>query len=77
MTILHINQELCGRCSLREPGSCPVAEACATDVIRADAQGYPYISYPGDCHSCFLCEMDCPNGAVRVSPDIPTPVIPS
>lgn len=76
MTIMHINRELCRECSLRTPGGCPVVEACPTDVIRADQEAYPYISYPTDCHSCFLCELDCPGGAVRVSPDIPMPIIP-
>lgn len=71
MTIKSINHLLCETCSTRLTKGCPVVESCSVDVIRADYEGHPVIAYPQDCHACFLCRDDCPNGAVDVSAEIP------
>ncbi|MBI2832087.1 MAG: [Fe-S]-binding protein [Chloroflexi bacterium] len=68
---------MCRNCSLRLASSCPVMESCPTDVIRLNEAGMPYVAYPDDCMSCFLCQMDCPNGAVEVSAEIPLPFLPA
>jgi len=28
-----------------------------------------------DCMTCHLCEMDCPTGAIYVSPERPSPAV--
>lgn len=76
MTIQAIDAALCETCATRMRGACPVVEACPVDVIRADREGKPYIAYGDDCTSCFLCQVDCPNGAVTVSPEIKLPLLP-
>ncbi len=76
MTITHILRDLCRECELRKGSSCGIIDSCPTDVLRADDQGYPFISYPDDCHACFLCQIDCPNKAVKVSADITFPMPP-
>lgn len=73
MTIKRIAKEICRDCSIRSEPGCPIMEACPTDVIRLDKAGLPYIEYPEDCNSCFLCQVDCPKGAVEVSAQIPLP----
>ena len=70
MTIKSINHLLCETCRIRLAEGCPVIESCSVDVIRADNEGKPLIVYPMDCHACFLCRDDCPNGAVDVSAEI-------
>ncbi|MCL6610642.1 MAG: hypothetical protein K6T66_03765 [Peptococcaceae bacterium] len=37
------------------------------DVLRPGGTG-PVISYREDCQSCFLCFLECPTGAIRVTP---------
>jgi len=71
VTIKSINHLLCETCSVRLQRGCPVVESCSVDVIRPDSGGRPLIAYPRDCHACFLCRDDCPNGAVDVSAEIP------
>jgi NAD-dependent dihydropyrimidine dehydrogenase PreA subunit len=40
------------------------------DVIRMDEEiDKAIIKYLRDCQSCFACELDCPNGAIFVTPD--------
>ncbi len=70
MTIKSINHLLCETCNLRLTEGCPVIECCSVDVLRADDEGRPVIAYLQDCHACFLCRDDCPNGAVDVSAEI-------
>lgn len=61
MAIENIDQERCTGCEI-------CIESCSTDVLRMDERtGKAYIAYPKDCHSCSLCESDCPEGAIRVS----------
>lgn len=76
MAVKRINKDLCNDCELRKEKGCPVADSCSVDVIRLDEEGKPFVAYPGDCHSCFLCERDCPLGAIEVSAEIPLPVLP-
>jgi NAD-dependent dihydropyrimidine dehydrogenase PreA subunit len=39
-------------------------------VLRLGERGNPYIAYADDCDSCFLCQLECPHGAVQVSAEI-------
>ena len=71
MGIRKINYRLCTKC-----GIC--ADICPMDVIRIDDEtNRPFIRYLSDCQACLLCERDCPEGAIYVSPDrerrIPSP----
>ena len=75
MTIKRIAKDKCESCTLRVSAGCPVMESCHTDAIRLDEEGFPYIAYPGDCDSCFLCHLDCPNEAVEVSAEITLPFL--
>jgi len=75
MTIERIAKDICEACGLRTGVGCPIMESCSVDVIRLDERGFPYIAYPDDCDSCFLCHLDCPNGAVKVSAEIPLPFL--
>jgi NAD-dependent dihydropyrimidine dehydrogenase PreA subunit len=76
MTLKSIDYDKCERCELRIRRGCPVIDSCPTDVLRYDKEKKPVIRYPEDCHSCFLCEIDCPNKAINVSPEIPLPILP-
>ena len=75
MTIKEFDKDKCVSCSLRAGDGCPVMESCHTDVIRLDEEGFPYVAYPKDCDSCFLCTLDCPEDAVEVSAEIPLPFL--
>ncbi|MFC2067794.1 ferredoxin family protein [Chloroflexota bacterium] len=64
MGIRKIDYQLCNGC-----GIC--IDNCPMDVIRMDEKvKKPLIKYLRDCQSCFLCEMDCPLGAIYVTADI-------
>lgn len=76
MTIREINTALCETCITRIKSGCPVIDSCPVDVLRIGKEGKPDIAYPGDCDSCFLCQDDCPNGAIEVTPEIDIPVFP-
>lgn len=73
MTIRRIIRDTCETCSLRTGTGCPVIESCHTDALRLNDGGYPTIAYPGDCDCCSLCQIDCPEGAVVVSAEMPVP----
>jgi NAD-dependent dihydropyrimidine dehydrogenase PreA subunit len=61
--IRKIDHGLCTGC-----GIC--VDHCPMDVIRMDkALKKAFIKYLRDCQSCFLCERDCPKGAIYVTPD--------
>lgn len=64
MSIERIDLEKCDGC-----GIC--LDSCPNDVLRLDAQGRVAIIYPKDCHTCFLCEWDCPREAIYVSAEVP------
>jgi NAD-dependent dihydropyrimidine dehydrogenase PreA subunit len=60
---VSINQALCTGC-----GNC--VNACPTDVFEIHkVASKAYVSYPKDCHVCFLCVPDCPVSAIAVTWD--------
>ncbi len=62
MAIERIDPALCNGC-----GIC--VDSCCTDVIRMDDETKKaVIKYPEDCMLCLVCELDCPQHAVYVSP---------
>jgi NAD-dependent dihydropyrimidine dehydrogenase PreA subunit len=62
MGITRIDTRLCNGC-----GIC--IEQCPMDVLRMDKEtGKAYIKYLRDCQSCFLCERECPEGAILIMP---------
>jgi len=62
MAIERIDTDLCNGC-----GIC--ADTCMEDVIRMDGkENKAVIKYPQDCRSCALCEYECPQDAIYVSP---------
>jgi NAD-dependent dihydropyrimidine dehydrogenase PreA subunit len=75
MTVKQIKRDKCKACLLRRKPGCPVMDSCHMDVIRLDEEGFPAIVYESDCDSCFLCELDCPNGAVEVSAEVSLPFL--
>ncbi len=64
MTIKKIDRKAC----VSQCGIC--MDSCPCDVIRLDQEGKAYIAYLEDCHTCFLCEDDCPAKAVTVSAEV-------
>ena len=69
MGIRKIDYELCTGC-----GTC--VENCPMDVIRLDPEIYngetspkAFIKYLRDCMTCYLCELECPEEAIYVSPE--------
>ncbi|MCL4370397.1 MAG: ferredoxin family protein [Chloroflexi bacterium] len=62
MSIQKIDEDVCTGC-----GVC--VESCPMDVIRMDDEGQrAIIAYGQDCAVCYMCEMDCPEQAISVSP---------
>ncbi|MEW6262075.1 MAG: ferredoxin family protein [Thermodesulfobacteriota bacterium] len=59
MPNLQVNTELCDGC-----GSC--VEACPMDVLVLEAKKAKPVQ-PDNCMNCQLCEVECPNGAIKVS----------
>ena len=68
MSVKSINRDLCLDCNLRKDAACPIVDSCPTDVWRRDEQSYPVVVYPDDCQKCFLCQGDCPLGAIEITP---------
>ena len=63
MSIERIDGNLCNGC-----GIC--VDSCCTDVIRMDEKNEKaIIKYPEDCMLCLICEIDCPQNAIYVSPE--------
>lgn len=62
MGVRKIDYSLCTKCKL-------CVDVCPMDVFRIDAKDdKPFIKYLRDCMSCFLCEIECPAGAIYVTP---------
>ena len=48
--------------------SCDICvNVCPTNVFDK-TDGVPVIARQSDCQTCFLCELDCPEDALYVSP---------
>jgi len=62
MGVRKIDVRLCSGC-----GGC--VDFCPMDVFRMDKEtGKAFIKYIRDCQCCFLCERDCPEGAIYALP---------
>ncbi len=62
MGIRRIDYQLCDGC-----GTC--VKECPMDVLRMDESlKKPFIKYLRDCQNCFLCERNCTNKAIYVTP---------
>ncbi len=60
--ITKIDETKCTGC-----GIC--VDICMLDVLRMDEKGEKaIIKYPDDCHTCFECELQCPEEAIYVHP---------
>jgi NAD-dependent dihydropyrimidine dehydrogenase PreA subunit len=69
MVIERIDQELCNGCEI-------CLKNCTMDVIRMDDKiQKAFIKYPADCICCAYCELDCPEGAIYVSPERSSPTL--
>lgn len=55
----EINKTLCKAC-----GIC--IEFCPKDVLERDAAGKPVFAHADKCIVCSLCELRCPDFAIRV-----------
>ena len=43
-------------------------EVCPTNVLEIVPDGIPRIAHQGDCETCFMCELYCPEDALYVAP---------
>ena len=60
MTIERIDYTRCSGCL-------KCVRICPMDVFRVAGREV-YLAYPDDCQSCYLCEQECPEDALYVSP---------
>ena len=69
MSIEMIDHKVCTGC-----GIC--VDSCSVDVIRMDEEAQKaVIQYPEDCMLCEICALDCPEGAITVTPEKKAPLI--
>jgi NAD-dependent dihydropyrimidine dehydrogenase PreA subunit len=69
MPIERIDSEICIGC-----GEC--VNSCSLDVIRMDEKSETaVIKYREDCMCCDYCSLDCPVGAISVSPEKHMPLM--
>jgi NAD-dependent dihydropyrimidine dehydrogenase PreA subunit len=66
MSAVSIQANLCDGC-----GAC--LQSCPTDVFARSSDGKVTVRYGRDCHVCFLCQDDCPQGAINVDHKIKNP----
>ena len=63
MAIKGVDEELCNGC-----GIC--VQNCPMDVFRMDDKtDKGYVAYPEDCMVCYICEIDCPERAIILTPE--------
>jgi adenylylsulfate reductase subunit B len=60
-TPIQLDEVSCQGCGL-------CVNACPVDVFKWEAKlGKAAVAYPADCCACFLCQDDCPTGAITVN----------
>lgn len=59
MNTITINSKWCKQC-----GIC--AALCPKNVFDVDEDGVPVVARPKDCVACRLCELRCPDFAIKV-----------
>ena len=65
--MVQVDEAKCSGC-----GAC--VTACPVDVIRLDpVKAKAVIVHLDDCCVCFLCQDDCPTGAMKVNHDSSSP----
>lgn len=63
MNNIIVNKELCNGCKI-------CFKSCFIDVLKWDDQDKkPIVAYPEECVQCILCELNCPQKAIKVVPD--------
>lgn len=71
---VFVDETLCDGCKI-------CYRICPTDVFRMEGPSRrelkAVVKYPEDCMLCDLCQLDCPCGAVTVTPEKVGPLVPS
>ena len=63
MAIQPVNVALCSGCRI-------CVKICPMDVFRMDDEtGKAVVRYEEDCMLCGFCELDCPEGAITITPE--------
>ena len=63
MAIKDVDKELCNGC-----GIC--VQNCPMDVFRMDGEAdKAYVTYLEDCMVCYICEIDCLEKAIILTPE--------